>query len=80
MTTKEEQCLLALDYLTEPRGPTIRELKDYLRLTSVSLVENRLGALEAEGLVERIDGRYVSRGWRLTHKGRERVSELKLNT
>jgi len=70
MTKRQREVLEAIHRLTEPRGPTVRELGDALGMLSSSTVQLHIERLEERGLVRR--GKPgESRGLGLTEKGRE---------
>ena len=55
--------------------PTLRELADELGMSSAPAVLTRLRDLSVTGYVERrAEGRYVSRMWRLTTKGKQALT------
>lgn len=71
------EVVLAFEALTEERGPTICELRKYLGLSSISMVDHRLHGMLTAGLIERVDIRYASRGYRLTPLGKRLAEKLR---
>ena len=85
LTERQREVLAAIDHLTEPRGPTVRELCVAIGARSTGTAQRHIDALEDRGLVSRPGGyvdtlrwrRYGSRarGVTLTEKGRELLEE-----
>ena len=80
MTKRQREVLEAIHRLTEPRGPTVRELGDALGMLSSSTVQRHIDALHDRGLIKRpghwsddtgrLEGT-KARGLMVTDKGRE---------
>jgi len=68
MTARQFQVLRAIRDLTEPRGPTVRELCATLGLRSTCTGQRHLEALERKGLIT-MSARSQSRGVKVTPAG-----------
>jgi len=74
LTTRQREVLAAIDRLTIPRGPTVRELGDELGLLSSCTTQRQIERLERRGFVRR--GKPMeSRGLGLTAKGLAALKE-----
>lgn len=73
LTTRQRQVLEYISLLTEPRGPTIRELCNAIEVASTATVLRHLKTLERLGLVENLGG---SRGVICTTRGDAALKEV----
>ena len=77
LTRRQVDVLLAIDELTVPRGPTIRELQTHLDLGSSSTAYYHAVLLRSHHLVEDIGEPGESRNATLTERGRAIVAALR---
>jgi Mn-dependent DtxR family transcriptional regulator len=68
--------LVAIHALTEPRGPTVRELCDALGVSSTCTAQRHIERLQARGLVT-VPKRGKSRGVVLTLEGELEIRRLR---
>jgi predicted transcriptional regulator len=74
--TLDDKDIILLLLLNKPNPPTIREMQKELLAKSQNTIWNRVNELIKMGLVENINpGK--SRGYRLTQKGKDLLSDLR---
>lgn len=73
ITPRQAQVLTLIHALTEPRGPTMREVGEVIGVTSSCTVFRHVEALERKGLVTRQPGK--ARGLLVTEEGRKLLRE-----
>ena len=69
-TPRQREVLVAIRRLTEPRGPTMRELADHLGMRSTCTIFRHVAELRVKGLISVPPGT-KARGLMLTEAGLE---------
>jgi SOS-response transcriptional repressor LexA len=74
ITTRQLEALKAIDRLTEPRGPTYRELAVALGITSSCSAFRHVEALKRKGLI--VTDTTQARGIMLSDKGVDLIASM----